>query len=61
MTYTFRCPKCRKKYDIRESMVNIEKLNPLCPKCEVSMTREYNAPGIHYKGDGWTKKAVDKK
>ena len=54
MTYNFKCPKCKEDFEIRESMANIERLKPMCPKCEVHMTRMYNSPGIHFKGFGWT-------
>ena len=61
MTYNFKCPKCKGVFEIRESMVNIDKLRPMCPKCEVHMLRMYDIPGIHFKGDGWTLGATKEK
>lgn len=47
--------------EIRESMDRIHDLRPHCPRCKCEMIRVFNAPGIHYKGDGWTKKAKRQK
>ena len=57
MIYNFKCPSCKVEVEIKESMVNIEKLRPFCSKCDSKLERVYNAPSIHFLGKDWTKGA----
>jgi len=57
MIYKFKCPKCWEEIEITESMVNIDKIKPLCHECEVNLTRIYTSTPVHFHGEGWTKGA----
>jgi putative FmdB family regulatory protein len=53
-TYQYSCPGCPMTITITRS-VESEEQKPICANCAQVMKREYDAPPIHLKGEGWGK------
>ena len=50
-TYEYYCDSCGDRTTIMRSYNDAE-VAPTC-NCGETMTRLWNAPGIHFKGGGW--------
>jgi predicted nucleic acid-binding Zn ribbon protein len=53
-TYEYNCPGCPMTITIVRSL-EAEEFKPICANCAKTMTRNYDAPPIHLKGEGWGK------
>jgi len=52
-TYAYQCALCGARKEIAHSYLLGDIVEPKCEKCNVEMMRVYEAPAVHYKGDGW--------
>jgi len=50
--YDFKCTVCSSPKPVSASF-DEEIRTPMCDSCQVPMARDYTAPGIIFKGDGW--------
>ena len=55
-TYEYSCNGCGTYGSIHKSY-NDEVNQMNCPKCNLTMSRMYSAPGLIFKGGGWGKNA----
>ena len=55
-TYEYSCNECGTYGSVHKSYDD-EVRTMSCPKCNLSMTRMYSAPGLIFKGKGWAKNA----
>lgn len=55
-TYEFICPRCQATVALQYS-IHATPPAPQCPMpvCGARMQRNYTAPGVSFKGDGWGK------
>ena len=50
--YEYSCNECGTYGSVHKSYIDsVEGMS--CPKCNISMTRVYSAPGLIFKGSGW--------
>ena len=52
--YSYRCRKCDKLHDIRGTVGDTPPQDTHCPNCGGVCIRVYRAPGVQYRGNGWT-------
>lgn len=48
--YSFKCQMCNAQTEINIKITE-DLWPPMC--CHMAMQRDYTAPAIHFKGDGW--------
>lgn len=48
--WDFKCALCDA---VTEHHIKEGEEFPKCDKCNVTLTKIYSAPGIHFKGTGW--------
>lgn len=53
--YDYKCDACATKATIIQP-IHAGLVNPKCPSCKKLMARDYTAPGVTFKGDGWAHK-----
>ena len=52
-TYAYQCALCGARKEITRSYLLGDIVEPKCDNCGAEMMRVYEAPAVHYKGDGW--------
>jgi len=50
--YSFKCLLCNASAEINIKITE-DLWPPMC--CHMAMQRDYTAPAVHFKGDGWGK------
>jgi len=50
--YEFKCTACNAPKPVSASMSE-DVHSPICDNCMIPMARDYSAPGIIFKGEGW--------
>ena len=50
-TFDFKCNLCDGVVELR--IVEGDDPFPKCEKCDVTLTRVYTPPAVHFKGGGW--------
>ena len=51
--YTYQCALCGSRKEVARSYDLGDVVEPKCEKCNVEMMRVYEAPAVHFKGEGW--------
>ncbi len=54
--YDYQCLLCGERKTVYRHYYLGDVIEPVCDKCGVEMERVYQAPAVHYKGDGWYSK-----
>ena len=52
-TYTFKCEQCQ--IEVEQHFSVYSNATIWCQPCQIPMTKQFSAPSIHFKGDGWGK------